>query len=105
LGEAVATYEAQGFTGQFAAREGAMVICYTCHEVVPAREVELVGLLRIEGASDPDDMIAVAAVVCPRCGAKGTLVMHYGALAPPEDDEVLAALEDHRGPDPVHVQP
>jgi hypothetical protein len=103
LGEAVALYEAQGFTGQLAAREGTTVVCYTCHETSPAREVELFGLLRTEGASDPDDETAVAAVTCPRCGAKGTLVMHYGAIAPPEDEDVLAALEDRRGPDPVHV--
>jgi hypothetical protein len=105
LNEAVALYEAEGFTGQLAAREGGTVVCYTCHETVPAGEVELAGLLRTEGASDPDDMTAVAAVTCPRCGAKGTLVMHYGATAPPEDDDVLAALEDRRGADSVHVEP
>jgi hypothetical protein len=96
LGEAVATYEADGFTAQLAAQEGGQVICYACHETSPARDVELTALLRTEGASDPDDMTAVAAVTCPRCGAKGTLVLHYGATAPTEDDEVLRALEDHR---------
>jgi hypothetical protein len=103
LSEAVAGFEAEGFTGQFAAREGATVVCYTCHETVPANEVELVALIRSEGASDPDDMVAVAAVICPRCGAKGTLVLKFGAIATAEDEDVLAALEDHRGPDSTHV--
>ncbi|HEU0130052.1 MAG TPA: hypothetical protein VFQ85_03560 [Mycobacteriales bacterium] len=96
LGEALKTYEAQGYTGQLAAQEGANVVCFSCHETSPAAEVELAALLRTEGASDPDDMTAVAAVTCPRCGTKGTLVLHYGATAPVEHDEVLSALEDRR---------
>jgi hypothetical protein len=96
MGEGLADYEAQGYTTQFSAQEGGLVMCYECRETSPAAEVELAKLLRTEGASDPDDMTAVAAVTCPRCGAKGTLVLHYGALAPPEHDDVLRALEDHR---------
>ena len=96
MGEALARYEADGFTGQLSAQEGGNVICYTCHETSPASEIELTALLRTEGASDPDDMTAVAAVTCPRCAAKGTLVVHFGALAPPEHDDVLRALEDRR---------
>jgi hypothetical protein len=96
MGEAVANYEAEGFTGQFGAQEGGNVVCYSCHETTHASKVELTALLRTEGASDPDDMTAVAALTCPKCQAKGTLVVHFGAIAPPEDDDVLRALEDHR---------
>ncbi|MHB8671237.1 MAG: hypothetical protein ACYDAD_11910 [Acidimicrobiales bacterium] len=88
--------EAAGFTGQMAARPGARVLCFTCHNDSPAASVELVELGRAEGASDPADMVAVAAVVCPRCGARGTLVMSYGPEAPTEDDEVLRVLDDGR---------
>lgn len=101
LGESLTRFEAEGFTGQFGAQEGGTVVCYTCHESSSARDVELAALRRTEGASDPDDMTAVAAVTCPRCGAKGTLVVHFGALAPPEDDDVLRALEDRRAADGV----
>jgi hypothetical protein len=101
LGEGLADYEAQGFTAQLAAQEDGRVICYACHESSPAADIRLTALLRTEGASDPDDMTAVAAVTCPRCGAKGTLVLHYGALAPPEHDDVLRALEDRRDRDGV----
>jgi len=105
LGEAVATYEAEGFTTQFGAQEGATVVCYTCHERSPATSVGLHALVRTEGASDPDDMVAIAAVVCPRCGAKGTLVLHFGALASPEEDDVLRALEDDRTADGTDARP
>ena len=56
----------------------------------PGAEVQLDNLRRTEGASDPDDMAAIAAVVCPHCGPKGTLVLQYGAEATPEENEVLA---------------
>ena len=96
LGEGLKRFEAEGFTGQLAAREGAEVVCFTCHTATPARDVELAGLIRTEGASDPDDMIAVAAVTCTHCGQQGTLVLHFGAMASPEEDDVLRALEDRR---------
>lgn len=96
LGEALKRFEAEGFTGQLAAREGGEVVCFACHETTHARDVELAGLIRTEGASDPDDMTAVAAVTCAHCGQKGTLVLHFGATASPEEDDVLRALEDRR---------
>jgi hypothetical protein len=92
----VQAFEDDGYTGHFGAREEAMVICFACRKETPAKEVRLESLRRTEGASDPADMAAVAAVVCPHCGQKGTLVMHYGPEATPEEDEVLRDLEDDR---------
>ncbi len=97
LGESVANFEAEGYTGQFAAREGGMVLCFSCHSESPAHDVELQGLIRTEGASDPADMTAVAALICPSCAAKGTVVLHYGPDATKEDDDVLRLLDDRRG--------
>lgn len=51
-------------------------------------------LYRVEGASDPDDMAAVVAVTCPRCSAKGALVLKYGPEASGADADVLLALPD-----------
>jgi hypothetical protein len=99
LGEALATYEAEGYTGQLGAADGGLVICYTCHQTSAPGDVALRALTRTEGASDPDDMVAVAAVTCPRCDTKGTLVLHYGATASTEEDDVLRALEDLRSRD------
>ena len=51
-------------------------------------------LSRTEGASDPADMVVVAAVRCPRCDARGTLALKYGPGASPEEAEILAHLDD-----------
>jgi hypothetical protein len=39
--------------------------------------------------SDPDDEEIVFGLLCPACGARGTLVSAFGPLADPEE---LAAL-------------
>ena len=94
--DAVASAERAGYTGQFGAQPGGIVRCFTCREDSDARNVALSALHRVEGASDPDANAAVAAVECPRCGAKGTLVMSYGPGSPPEDHDVLRRLQDER---------
>jgi hypothetical protein len=96
LVELLKIYEDDGYTGNFGAREEATVICFGCRQETPAKEVRLESLRRTEGASDPSDMAVVAAIICPHCGQKGTLVMHYGPEATPEEDEVLRDLEDRR---------
>src|SRR5439155_18865950 len=78
LSEILAMYEAEGFTAQFGARPGGRIVCFSCRYEGPATDFELVSLARTEGASDPDDMLAVAALRCAKCGADGTLVMGYG---------------------------
>ncbi len=97
VAEAIARFESEGYVGQLAAREDAAVLCFTCRAESPAAEVQLRGMIRTEGASDPDDMTAVAALVCPQCGAQGTVVLHFGPGATLEDADVLRELEDARG--------
>lgn len=97
MAEALGRFEAEGYRGQMAAREGAAVLCLSCRTESPARDVSLQGLIRTEGASDPDDMTAVAALVCPACGSHGTVVLHFGPGATVEESEVLQELEDDRG--------
>jgi hypothetical protein len=96
LGEALASFEREGFTGQFVPREGTSLMCTACREESPAGSVEMEALIRTEGASDPDDMTAVAALTCPRCSARGTVTLHFGAEATVEESEILSALEDRR---------
>lgn len=96
IAEAMERLEADGYAGQFAAREGAMVLCFTCRKESPAADVQLHRLLRTEGASDAADETAIAALTCPRCGTRGTAVLAYGPDAPPDDAEVLRLLEDRR---------
>jgi hypothetical protein len=95
LGEIMGTLDAAGFGAQMAARPGGMILCFTCRNESPAAEFDLQAQRRTEGASDPDDMLAIVGVVCPRCGTKGTAVLGYGPEADPDDSEVLVHLGIH----------
>jgi hypothetical protein len=97
LSDVLARYDEAGFRGQFAARAGGVVHCYACGTDHDPAAVELVSLRRLEGASDPDDMLAIAALRCPACGSRGTAVLGYGPDSAVEDGELLIRLEDMRG--------
>lgn len=92
----ITTFEQEGFTGQLAVREGAVLTCLSCRTDSAATDFEMEVLRRTEGASDPADMAAVVGLVCPHCDAKGTVVLKYGPEASPEESEVLLALDDER---------
>lgn len=92
--EVIRRLEAEGYLAQMAAEEGGVIRCFTCRQDSPAGEVHLMELWRTEGASDPADMVAVAALVCPRCGARGTVALKFGPEASPEEDEALRLLDD-----------
>src|SRR6478735_1118762 len=99
LTEVLDAYAAGGFGGSFSAAEGARLECHSCGAAFPAAEVAMSSLRRLEGASDPADMVAVVALTCPRCGSQGTTVLGFGPAAAAEDGDVLGALRDHRGDD------
>ncbi len=86
-----------GYTSGMAAVEDGRLRCFDCHTVSAAVECEVDALRRVEGTSDPADMAVLAAIVCPRCHAKGTAVFKFGPGATPEEAEVLSLLEDRRG--------
>jgi hypothetical protein len=94
LGEVVDRFTREGFTGSFRSVTGGRISCLSCRSVVDAAALRPTSLRRLEGASDPADMLAVAALVCPVCTATGTLVLGYGPDASPEDSDVLPALLD-----------
>jgi hypothetical protein len=96
-------FESSGYGSQFIVREQGVLECTICRERSSATDVECRELRRLEGASDPDDMLAVAALVCPRCAARGTVVLGYGPAASEDDAEVLAVL-DAPAPSPAHVE-
>ncbi len=97
LGELLASFEVEGYRTQMASRPGGYVLCRSCHQESDAEEMQVDGLERTEGASDPDDMLAVVALVCPICEAHGTLVLGYGPEVSQDDAEVLARLGDVDG--------
>jgi hypothetical protein len=95
----------EGFRGNFtpleadSVSEGARLQCGSCHRVFGTHEAQVTELRRLEGASDPDDMLAVVALECPRCATRGTLVLNYGPTASTEEAAALVALaEPQRDP-------
>jgi len=95
--EMIGELEKTGYTGQFAVSQESKLRCLSCDTEVAPEGIEPESILRVEGASDPDDMAAVAAITCPNCSTKGTVVLKYGPEAAPEDAYVLSAF----GPGPT----
>ena len=93
LGEALEGLEQEGFRGQFVPEPGGRLRCVACGYRTEADGFTLHKLARVEGASDPADMAAIAALECPRCHSKGTAALKYGADTDPESADVLALLE------------
>jgi hypothetical protein len=96
-------YQEAGFDAQFGAAEGGMVHCYACGAHSRPEDAELVSLRRMEGASDPADMVAVVALHCPVCRAGGVLALTYGPESSAEDADLLVRLEDLRGTEKPNV--
>ena len=88
--------DAAGMTGQFTTRDGGTVECLTCRVQHPAALIDADAATRLEGASDPDDMVLITPVTCPACGTGGPLVLAYGPEASAADLDVVAQL--HRNP-------
>ena len=84
----------EGWDGSFTPLEQGRLRCGSCRAELDAGEVDVRSLRRLEGASDPADMVAVVAARCPRCAATGSMVLGYGPDASVEDSDVLNALED-----------
>lgn len=99
LTDVLASYAAAGFDSQLAATDNGLVHCFACGVSVAPADAELHSLRRLEGASDPADMLAVAAVSCRSCDAKGVLVLNYGPEATAGEAAVLLGLEDRRSDD------
>jgi len=97
LSELLANFESEGYRTQMAVRPGGYVLCMGCQMESEAADMQVDALERMEGASDPDDMLAVFALVCPLCRSHGTLVVGYGPDASLDDADVLAALGDVDG--------
>jgi hypothetical protein len=106
----VDAYRASGFAGDFFAEEGpstaasgtpagAVVRCGRCSSALDPHTLEMHSIRRMEGASDPADMLSVVATTCPVCGNDGTLVLSYGPMASAVDAEIFGAMRDLRADD------
>jgi hypothetical protein len=93
--ELLRDYAAAGYDAEMNVTREATVHCSACGKDYAPRNIKLDSVRRMEGASDPDDMQVVVALLC-QCGAKGAVVLGYGPNASAEDGDVFAGLHDHR---------
>jgi hypothetical protein len=70
-----------GYDADFVAAGGGRVRCGHCNTEMPVSTVHVEHIDRLEGASDPADMMLVASLRCPACGHGGTLTLGYGPNA------------------------
>jgi hypothetical protein len=97
LTEVLDRYATAGFTAEFEAVEpNGAVRCLDCGTVASAAAYSMHSLRRLEGASDPADMMAVVAITCCNCGADGVLVLTYGPAGNAADADILSTLSDVR---------
>ena len=81
-----------GFTGHFVVDDDGGVECGACGATSASADLQFEHTRRLEGASDPDDMLSVVAARCPKCGQGGTIVMGYGPNASPGDAKVARSV-------------
>jgi hypothetical protein len=81
LTEVLDAYASAGYDAHFEVANESSIHCVSCGTESAASEYAMNSRRRLEGASDPDDMLSVVAVTCPRCEARGTLVLGFGPAA------------------------
>jgi hypothetical protein len=96
LVEVLAEFVADGFVENFGVTRDGRVHCGECGNIEDPAGMGMHQWRRLEGASDPDDMVAVLGLECCECHARGTLVIKYGPGSTEEELAVLAAVEDDR---------
>ena len=96
LVEVLKEYEDAGWTTAFEVLEDGSVRCGTCQVVTAPSSLEIHSLRRLEGASDPDDMLAVLAVRCPSCGGRGVIVVNFGPEMTEGQVRLMHEAEDRR---------
>ena len=100
-------FDEAGFSATLMATD-AGVLCATCRSIVAPGDLLVQRFRRLEGASDPSDMLAVVGATCPGCHLDGTLLLGFGPDMDPAHADVLAGLElpdvtDAVGPAPGEV--
>jgi len=94
--EVLETFRAEGYDGTLWVASNGNIRCEGCDTEIPPEDVRVHEIRRLEGASDPDDMLAVVAGECSTCGKKGTLVVHFGPETSPEEQDAFARLTKNR---------
>ena|ERR1700687_337102 len=96
LVEVINHYAEAGYRTNFFATDEGRVRCGNCRRTIDPSHFAQESLRRLEGTSDPDDMVAVVAIHCPACGTAGTLVLQYGPMASEGQALVVKDMDDQR---------
>lgn len=96
LTEVLDGLEEEGYSASFGVDDEGATTCRACRSVMRPETLDIDGLRRLEGASDPADMAAVLAVRCHGCGALGAIVVRYGPEAGPGDAALLRSVDFER---------
>ncbi|MCU1358195.1 MAG: hypothetical protein JWM89_3613 [Acidimicrobiales bacterium] len=89
----LADARAAGFVADFRpVGESGAVRCSSCRSDSAAGAFRELAERRLEGASDPDDMLLLVTGRCPACDAAGVMTLSYGPAAGESDAAVVAAL-------------
>jgi hypothetical protein len=94
LSAVLAEFAAAGHDGQFEVVAADGVCCVACSGVSAPAEYHVAAWRRLEGASDPDDMLSVVAVTCPSCDRRGALVLGFGPTAAADEAAVGRGLRE-----------
>lgn len=97
--QVLAEYAEAGFDADAFTTEGGRLLCGACGVASEPGSVDVHSIRRLEGASDPSDMSAVLALVCPACGARCTAVLRFGPEAGAGDQAVWLDTKDRRSSD------
>lgn len=94
--------ETGGYVTQFVHEHGG-IVCGACGATSAPADMPRTWMHRLEGASDPDELVTVSALRCPSCGAKGTIVLPFGPSADADEGDVSRSLRepDHQDMAPV----
>jgi hypothetical protein len=96
------TFTREGFACDFRPAPDGVIECPECGSASDAARFRVAQFRRMEGASDPGEMLLIAALRCPHCDAGGTLVLTYGPEVTRLDAEILERLDE---PPPPPVGP
>jgi hypothetical protein len=91
--DVLAEASAAGYGSQLIVTDGGQVHCPVCDTTQAVRDVEVAGFRRLEGASDPADMLLVTWGTCSGCGRGGVATLGYGPNASEGDVAALAQLD------------
>ena len=82
-----------GYRDQIMVTDDGRLRCTKCDTTVSAADFHVEGFQRLEGASDPADMLIVVWGHCAGCDRGGVAIIGYGPNAGPADSDVLDALD------------